>query len=95
MREGGTADYLEEENAMLRASAGIEEGRRKTEAQTKLYDRVTESLRPQLDKLDALLRALPQDEDGFREAMITADILVACILHPSLCSVSIPDRYHV
>ena len=74
-----TADYLEEENAMLRVSARIEEGRRKTEEQTKLYDRVTQSLRPQLDRLDALLRALPQEGNGFRETMKTTGILVAYV----------------
>lgn len=74
-----TAEYLEEENAMLRVSAQIEEGRRKTAEQTKLYDRVTEVIRPQLDALDRLLRDLPPEEDAFRERMKTAGILIAYV----------------
>ncbi|MBQ6164996.1 MAG: hypothetical protein IJK23_11030 [Clostridia bacterium] len=72
-----TADYLTEENAMLRISAEIEEGRRRTAEQTALYDRVTESLRPQLDALDELLRDLPEDETGFRAGMQRAGVLIA------------------
>ena len=74
-----TAEYLEEENAMLRVSAQIEEGRRKTAEQTRLYDRVTEVIRPQLDALDRLLRDLPPEEDAFRERMKTAGILIAYV----------------
>ena len=74
-----TADYLEEENAMLRVSAQIEEGRRKTAEQTKLYDRVTEVIRPQLDALDQLLRDLPPEEEAFRERMKTAGVLIAYV----------------
>jgi hypothetical protein len=72
-----TADYLNEENAMLRVSAEIEEGRRRTAEQTKLYDRVTEAMRPQVDKLEQLLRELPEDENAFRETMKKAAVLVA------------------
>ncbi len=72
-----TADYLNEENAMLRVSAEIEEGRRRTAEQTKLYDRVTEAMRPQVDKLELLLRELPEDENAFRETMKKAAVLVA------------------
>ena len=74
-----SADYLEEENAMLRVSAQIEEGRRQTGEQTKLYDRVTEVLRPQLEKLDELLKNKPEDEEAFRDFLKTAGILVAYI----------------
>lgn len=74
-----TAEYLEEENAMLRVSAQIEEGRRKTAEQTKLYDRVTEVIRPQLDSLDRLLRDLPPEDEAFRERMKTAGILIAYV----------------
>ena len=72
-----TADYLEEENAMLRVSAQIEEGRRQTAEQTKLYDRVTESLRPQLDELDGLLPELPENEASFRRTIQKAGVLIA------------------
>ena len=74
-----SADYLEEENAMLRVSAQIEEGRRQTEEQTKLYDRVTDALRPQLEKLDKLLKNKPEDEEAFRDSLKTAGIIVAYI----------------
>lgn len=74
-----TADFLEEENAMLRISAQIEEGRRQTEEQTKLYDRVTEALRPQLEKLDELLKHKPEEDETFRDSLKTAGILVAYI----------------
>ena len=74
-----TAGYLEEENAMLRVSAQIEEGRRQTEEQTKLYDRMTEALRPQLDALDGLLHDLPEDEAALRETMKKAGVLIAYV----------------
>ncbi|MCR5042493.1 MAG: hypothetical protein K6C36_10405 [Clostridia bacterium] len=74
-----TADYLEEENDMLRLTAQIEEERRKTSEKTKLYDRVTESISPQLDSLSVLLDDPAEDDAAFRGKMQTAGVLVAYI----------------
>ncbi|MBQ7639276.1 MAG: hypothetical protein IJS90_10290 [Clostridia bacterium] len=72
-----TADYLSEENAMLRMSAEIEEGRKKTAEQTKLYDDVTEALRPQLKALRELMEAAPKDEAAFQGTMQKAALMLA------------------
>ena len=72
-----TADYLSEENAMLRMSAEIEEGRKKTAEQTKLYDNVTEALRPQLKALRDLMETAPKEEAAFQDTMKKAALMVA------------------
>ncbi len=72
-----TADYLTEENAMMRMASEFEEGRRVTAEQTRLYNRVTDALRPQLDRLNALLLNLPEDDGEFRRVMKTAAVLLA------------------
>ena len=72
-----TADYLSEENAMLRMSAEIEEGRKKTAEQTKLYDNVTEALRPQLKALRDLMETAPKEEAAFQDTMQKAALMVA------------------
>ena len=72
-----TADYLNEENAMMRISAEMDEGRRATMLKTQLYDRVTESLRPQLEKLNALLEHPSEDETAFRNMLKVCSVLLA------------------
>ena len=72
-----TADYLTEENAMMRMKTELEEGRRITAEQTRLYNRVTQSLRPQLEQLNALLQDLPEDEAEFRSTLKTIGVLLA------------------
>ena len=72
-----TADYLSEENAMLRLSAEIEEERKKTAEQTKLYDNVTDALRPQLKALRDLIENAPKEDADFQTTMQRAALMVA------------------
>ena len=71
-----TADGLKEENAMMRLSAEMDEERRITREQTQLYNRVADSLRPQLDTLQALVADLPEEETAFRAALKQIGILL-------------------
>ena len=72
-----TADYMAEENAMLRMSAEIEEDRKKTAEKTGLYDKVTEALRPQITALLELTKTAPQEDAAFRLTMQRAALTVA------------------
>ena len=72
-----SADWLNEENAMMRLSAEIDESHRKNTAQLELYDRVTQALYPQLDTLSGLVRTLPDDEESFCSSLKTIGILLA------------------
>lgn len=72
-----TADYLNEENAMMRLSAEIDEGRRATALKTRLYDSITQSLRPQLEQLNGLLEHPPEDETAFRNMLKVCSVLLA------------------
>ncbi|MBQ8965533.1 MAG: hypothetical protein IJ063_03015 [Ruminococcus sp.] len=69
-----TGNYLEEENAMLDEASKLEEGRRRTAEQNKLYDSISQRLKPRFDSLSAKLEKLPADEEGFREGMKRAAI---------------------
>ena len=71
-----TADDLNEENAMMRLSAEIDEERRVAHEQTQLYDRVTRSLRSQLDALQTLVAELPEEEPAFRTSLRQIGILL-------------------
>lgn len=71
------AEDLAEENNMLRAIAEMEESRRKTAAQIRLYDSVYESLRPQLETLDKWMKTLPAEEEAFRIALHRMSVLLA------------------
>ena len=64
-----TSDYLIEENAMLQQTAEIDEERRITLHQTELYDRISERIRPWIEKLKGILETAPQDEAAFRKAL--------------------------
>ena len=80
-----TADGLKEENNMMRLSAEIDEEQRIAREQTQLYDRVTRSLRPQLDALQALAADLPAEEEDFRAALRQIGILLTyCKRHGTL-----------
>lgn len=74
-----TGDYLLEENAALDEAAGLEEARRRTAEQNRLFDGIAESLKPQLNRLDEILTNLPDDEQGFRRGMKCAGVLGAFI----------------
>ena len=60
-----TSDYLIEENAMLQQSAEIEEERRRTAHQTKLYDDISLRIRSRIDLLSDLLQDPPEEEEAF------------------------------
>lgn len=68
-------DVLTEENAMLDAENKLAEERVRIEQQNRLYDSIARSVRPQLDRISALLDALPQDEAAFAQTMKYACIL--------------------
>ena len=74
-----TGDYLLEENAALDEAAGLEEARRRTAEQNRLFDGIAESLQPQLNRLDGILTDLPDDERSFRREMKYAGVLGAFI----------------
>lgn len=68
-------DVLAEENAMLDAENKLAQERIRVEQQNRLYDGIAQSVRPQLDRLSALLDALPEEETAFERAMKYACIL--------------------
>ena len=74
-----TGDYLFEENAVLNEAAGLEETRRRISEQNRLFDGISESLQPQLNKLEEILNNLPDDEPGFLRRMKYAGVLGAFI----------------
>ncbi|MBQ9228145.1 MAG: hypothetical protein IJ168_04860 [Eubacterium sp.] len=74
-----TEDYLIEENALLDAANALEESRRTTAQQNELYDRIARQIRPQLEKVQAMLETLPEEEEAFRFTMKQAAVLSAFI----------------
>ena len=74
-----TGDYLDEENALLNEAARLEEARRRTEEQNRLFDGIAKSLKPQLDRIEEILNGLPDDEPGFCREMKYAGILGAFV----------------
>ncbi|MGM9554720.1 MAG: histidine kinase N-terminal 7TM domain-containing protein [Faecousia sp.] len=70
-----SGDVLAEENAMLDAENKLAQERVRVEQQNRLYDSIAKSVRPQLDRLGALLDALPQEEAAFAQTMKYACIL--------------------
>lgn len=68
-------DVIAEENAMLDAENKIKENRTRIEQQSRLYDSIAESVRPQLDKLNDLLTHPPEEETTFEKTMQYACIL--------------------
>lgn len=74
-----TGDYLEEERTMLDESVKLEENRRSTEEQNRLYDMVSKRLQPQLNSIADILDNLPGNEEMFRARMRYVGILGAYI----------------
>ncbi len=74
-----TGDYLLEESAVLNEAARLEETKKRTAEQNRLFDGISESLRPQLNKLEEILNNLPDDEPGFRRQMKYAGVLGAFV----------------
>lgn len=69
-----TRSYLEEEHVMLDTANKLEESRRRTAEQNKLYDSISERLNPEFESLSKLLNELPADEEDFRTVMKRAAI---------------------
>ena len=69
-----SCSYLEEEHAMLDAAQRLEEGRRRTAEQNKLYDSISKRLKPKFDSLSSRLENLPAEEEDFRKSMKRAAI---------------------
>lgn len=74
-----TGDYLLEETAVLNEAARLEETRKRTSEQNRLFDGISESLQPQLNKLEEILNNLPDDEAGFCRQMKYAGVLGAFV----------------
>jgi hypothetical protein len=74
MRLEETRSYLEEEHVMLDTANKLEESRRRTAEQNKLYDSISKRLNPDFESLSKLLNELPADEEGFRAGMKRAAI---------------------
>ena len=74
---GDAAEELAEEHELLRIKTEMDESSRQTAAQNQLYDSVTQSLHPQLEKLNGWMAALPQDEAAFRAALQQISVLIA------------------
>lgn len=74
-----TQNYLTEEHALLNEAARIEETRRRTEEQNRLFDGIAESLKPQLDRIEEILNGLPEDEAEFCREMKYAGVLGAYV----------------
>ena len=72
-----TAEDLKEEHAVLQVTAEMDDKRRATITQTKLYDSVNASIRPQLEKLDAWIAALPAEESAYRDVLWRCGVLLA------------------
>ena len=68
-------DVLAEENAILDAENKLAEERVRVEQQNRLYDSIAKSVKPQLDRIGALLASPPQDEAAFAQRMKYACIL--------------------
>ena len=74
-----TGDYLEEERAMLNEAARLEEQKKRTSEQNRLFDGIAKSLKPQLDRIEEILNGLPDDEAGFCREMKYAGVLGAYV----------------
>ena len=61
----------------MRLSAELDAGQKRTAAQTKLVDSITESLRPQLEQLGAWVQDVPAEEQAFRASLKKAAVLLA------------------
>ena len=74
-----TADYLSEEHAVLEETTKLEESRKRTAQQSRLYDQITKSIQEQLQEVEEILNHLPEEEETFRKVFEYAGILGAYI----------------
>ena len=63
----------------MNEAARLEEARRRTEEQNRLFDGIAKSLKPQLDRIEEILNSLPDDEPGFCREMKYAGVLGAYV----------------
>ena len=78
-----TGDYLEEERVMLDEAVRLDESRKSTEEQNRLYDWMNKRLQPQLNYNSDILANLPSKEADFEKSMKYAGILGAYIKRKS------------
>lgn len=78
-----TGDYLEEERIMLDEALRLDESRKSTEEQNRLYDWMNKRLQPQLNYISDILAHLPKEEEDFEKNMKYAGILGAYIKRKS------------
>lgn len=68
-------DVLTEENAILTAENKLKETRIGINQKNELYDSLTKSVQPQIDKLNQMIESLPEEESAFEQVMKYACIL--------------------
>ena len=68
-------DVIAEENTMLEAENRMKENLMRIEEQNRLYDYISETVKPQLDTINSILANLPQKEEEFEMTMKYACIL--------------------
>ena len=69
-------DVIAEENTMLEAENRMKENLMRIEEQNRLYDYISETVKPQLDAINSILDNPPQEEEKFE-----MDMKYACILN--------------
>lgn len=67
-------DLLAEETELLAAETRMKENMFGIKMKTRLYQHIETCLKPKFDQLDALLKAMPEDESAFRHQMKKACI---------------------
>ena len=72
-------DVLTEENTMLDAENRLAQERVRMEQQSRLYDGIAQSVKPQLERINELLDHVPQEEMAFERSMKYACILNAYV----------------
>ena len=68
-------DVIAEENTMLEAENRIKEKLMRIKEQNRLYDHISETVKPQLDTINSILDNLSQEEEEFEMTMKYACIL--------------------
>ena len=74
-----TGGYLLEEHALLNEEAKLEELKKRTSEQNRLFDGIAKSLKSQLDTIEEILNSLPDEEPGFCRMMKYAGVLGAYV----------------
>ncbi len=74
-----TTANLEARNELLRHENEIAEEREKSEAAIRIYDRISELVRPQILEIQKLLSEDPADEERFRKNLVRSAVLNAYV----------------